>query len=112
MPPGLVSIAHSALMILDRALQYRAARLTRVGGHGIRISQSRKRGARGGVYEMTQQGVKDVEEIVPSTADESLSSVPTHVQPSSLLHANEAWLRQLEISTTSRASLSEMVPEQ
>jgi hypothetical protein len=56
------------------------------------------------VYEKAQQGVtKDVEEIVPSTADEPLSSKPTHVQPSSLLHANEAWLRQLEISTTPRA---------
>jgi hypothetical protein len=55
----------------------------------IRISQSRKRGARAGVYEKTQQGMKDVEEIVPSTADEPLSSEPTHVRPSSLLHANE-----------------------
>jgi hypothetical protein len=116
MPPGLVynwlAVAHSALVILDHALQYRAAptRVTRVGSN--RISQSRKRGARGGVYEKTQQGMKDAEEIVPSTADEPLSSEPTHVQPSSLLHADEAWLRQLEISTTPRASLSEMVPEQ
>jgi hypothetical protein len=114
MPRGLVynwlAVAHSALVILDHALQYRAARATRVGS--IRISQSRKRGARGGVYENTQQGMKDVEEIVPSTADEPLSSEPTHVQPSSLLRANEAWLRQLEISTTPRASLFEMVPEQ
>jgi hypothetical protein len=113
MPPGLVynwlAVAHSALVILDHALQYRAARVTRVGS--IRISQSRKRGARGGVYEKAQQGVKDVEEIVPSTADGPLSSEPTHVQPSSLLHANEAWLRQLGILTTPRASLSEMAPE-
>jgi hypothetical protein len=42
---------------------------------------------------------EDVEAIVPSTADEPLSSEPTHVQPSSLLHANEAWLRQLENSS-------------
>jgi hypothetical protein len=98
-------------VVLDHALQYRAARVTRVGS--IRISQSQKRGARGGVYEKAQQGVmKDVEEVVPSTADESLSSEPTHVQPSSLLHANEAWLRQLETPTTPRATLSEMVPEQ
>ncbi len=34
------------------------------------------------------------------------------VQPSSLLHANEAWLRQLEIASTPRTSFSEMVPEQ
>jgi hypothetical protein len=114
--PGLVynwlAVAHSALVILDHALQYRAApaRVTRVGSN--RISQSRKRRARGGVYEKTQQGMKDVEEIVPSTADEPLSSEPTHVQPSSLLYANESWPRQLEISTTPRATLSEMVPEQ
>jgi hypothetical protein len=114
MPPGLVynwlAVAHSALVILDHALEYRAAQVTRVGGN--RISQSRKLRALSGVYEKTQQGMEDVEEIVPSTADESLSSKPTHVQPSSLLHANEAWLRQLEISTTPRASLSEVVTEQ
>jgi hypothetical protein len=95
MPLGLVynwlAVAHSALVIPDHTPQYRAARATRVGS--IRISQSRKRGARGDV---SQQGVKDVEEIVPSTADEPLSSEPTH-EPSTLLHANESWLRQLEI---------------
>jgi hypothetical protein len=111
MPPGplynWLAVAHSALVILDHALQYRAAQVTRVGS--IRLSQSRQRGARGGVYEKTQEEVKDVEEIVPSTADEPLSSEPTHVQPSSLLHANEAWLRQLEIAATPRTSLSEMV---
>ena len=116
MPPGPVynwlAVAHSALVILDHALQYRAAQVTRAGS--IRVSQSLQRGARGGVYENMQEEVKDVdvEEIVPSTADEPLSSEPTHVQPSSLLHANEAWLRQLEIAATPRTSLSEMVPEQ
>jgi hypothetical protein len=55
--------------------------------------------------------VKDVEEIVPSTADEPLSSEPTFVQPSSLLRANEAWLRQLEIAATPRTSLFETVSE-
>jgi hypothetical protein len=68
---------------------------------------------RGGVYEKMQEEVKDVEGIVPSTADEPLSSeLLTHVQPSSLFHANEPWLRQLEIAATPRTSLSEMVPEQ
>ena len=116
MPPGplynWLAVAHSALVILDHALQYRAAQATRVAS--IRVSQSRQRGARGDVYEKTQEEVmvKDVEEIVPSTADEPLSSEPTHVQPGSLLHANEAWLRQLEIAATPRASLSEIVPEQ
>ena len=66
-----------------------------------------------GVYEKTQGVVKDVEEIVPSTTDEPLSSEPTHalVQPSSVLHANEAWLRQLEIVATPRTSLFETVSE-
>ena len=113
MPPGPVhswlAVVHSALVILDHALQYRAAQ---VGS--LRVSQSRQRGARSGVYEKTQEEVKDVEEMVSSTstADEPLLSEPTHVQPSSLLHANEAWLRQLEIAATPRTSLSEMVPEQ
>ena len=118
MPPGplynWLAVAHSALVILDHALQYRAAQATRAGS--IRVSQSRQRGARGDVYAKTREDsevtVKDVEEIVPSTADEPLSSEPTHVQPSSLLYANEAWLRQLEIAATPRASLSETVSEQ
>ena len=113
MPPGPVynwlAVAHSALVILDHALQYRAAQVTRVGG--IRVSQSRQRGARGGVYEKPQD-VKDVEEIVLSTGDEPLSSEQTHVQQSSLLHANEAWLGQLEIAATPRTSLSESIPGQ
>ena len=113
MPPGPVyswlAVAHSALVILDHALHYRAAQVARVGS--IRVSQNRKQGVRSGVYEKTQEEVKDVEEVVPLTAaDEPLSSEPTHVQPSSLLHANEAWLRQLEIAAIPRISLSEMVP--
>jgi hypothetical protein len=121
MPPGPVygwlAVVHSALVIIDHALQYRAAQVTR-GVGGIRVPQSRQRGVRGGGgYEKTQEEeevvvvVRDIEEMVPSTADEPLPSEPTHVQPSSLLHANEAWLRQLEIVATPRTSLSEMVPE-
>jgi hypothetical protein len=110
MPPGPVynwlAVAHSALVI---ALQCRAAQVTRVGS--VRVAQGPRRGARGGVYEGTQEEVKDVEEMVPSTADKLLSSEPTHVQPSSLLHANEAWLRQLEIAATPRTSLFETVSE-
>jgi hypothetical protein len=112
MPPGPVynwlAVAHSALVILDHALQYRAAQVT----GSIRVSQqSRQRGAPRGVYEKTQEEVKDVGEIVPSTADEPLSFESTHVQPSSLLHANEAWLRQLEIPATPRTSSFESVSE-
>ena len=113
MPPGPVynwlAVAHSALMILDRALQYRAAQVTRV--ESIRVSQSWQRGARAGVHEKTREEVKDVEVIVRSTADEPRSSGPTCVQSSSLLHANEAWLRQLEITATPRTSLFETVSE-
>ena len=61
------------------------------------------------MYEKTQEEVKDVEEKVPSTADEPLSSEPNSYP--TLLHPNEAWLRQLEIAVTPRTSLSEMVPE-
>jgi hypothetical protein len=42
---------------------------------------------------------------------EPLSSEPTFVQPSSLLHANETWFRQLEIVATPRISLFETVSE-
>ena len=115
MPPGPLynwsAVAHSALVILDHALQYRAAQVTRIGS--IPVSQRGAVARGGGVYENTQEEVKDVvEEIVPSTADEPLSTEPTHIQPSSLLHANEAWLRQLEITVTQPTSLSEMVSEQ
>jgi hypothetical protein len=100
MPPGPVhgwlAVVHSALVILDHALQYRAAQVTR-GVGSIRVSQSRQGGVRGGVYEKTQGEEEEVKD-----ADEPLSSEPTHVQPSSLLHANEAWLRQLEIAATPR----------
>jgi hypothetical protein len=106
-----LAVANSTLMILDHALQYRAAHVTRVGS--IRVSQSRERRAHGDVYEKTQEEVevKDIEEIVPSTAYEPLSSEPTHIQPSSLLYAHETWFRQLEIAATPRTSLSEMAPE-
>lgn len=110
MPPGPVynwlAVAHSALVILDHALQYRAAQ---VGS--IRVSQSRQRGTRSGVFEKTNGEVKDVEELLASTADEPLSSDPTFVRPSSLLHANKAWLRQLEIAATPQTSLLETTPE-
>lgn len=111
MPPGSVynwlAVAHSALAILDHALQYRAAQ---VGS--IRVSQVRQQGARGGVYEKTKDEVKDdVEELFASTADEPHSSDPTFVRPSSLLHANEAWLRQLKIAATPRTSSFETISE-
>ncbi len=112
MPPGSVynwlAVAHSALVILDHALLYRAAQVTRVG---IRVPRRRKRGACGGVSENWQEEAKEFEEQVASTADEPLPSRPTYVQPSSLLNANEAWLRQLEIAATPRTSLFETVSE-
>ncbi|KAH9970265.1 hypothetical protein BJV74DRAFT_262735 [Russula compacta] len=107
MPPGPVfnwlAVAHSALVILDHALQHRAAQVTRVGC--IRVSQSKER-ARS--VDEREPEAKDAEELV-KPADESHSLGPTHVQPSSLLHANEAWLRQLEIAATPLHSLSETV---
>jgi hypothetical protein len=110
MPPSPVynwlAVVHSALVI---ALECRAAQVIRVGS--VRASQGPQPGTRGGVHEKTQEEVKNVEEIVLSTADEPLSSEPTRVQPSSLLHANEAWLRQLEIAATPRTSLLETVSE-
>ena len=114
MPPGPVfnwlAVAHSALAILDHALQFRAAQVARVGG--IRASQSRQRarGSGGGIYESEKEAKDVVEELVTRIADESSSGL-TFVQPSSLLHANDAWLRQLEIAATPQLSLSETVSE-
>jgi len=94
MPPSPVfnwlAVAHSALVILDHALQHRAAQVARVGG--IRVSQSQER----------PSGLNEREQAT----DES-PPLPTYVQPSSLLHANEAWLRQIEITATPLASLLE-----
>jgi hypothetical protein len=113
MPPGPVfnwlAVAHSALVILDHALQFRAAQVARVGG--IRASQSLQRARDGGMYENGKEAKGVVKELVTRTADESPSG-PTYVQPSSLLHANDAWLSQLEIAATTKTSLPETVSEQ
>ena len=105
MPPSPVfnwlAVAHSAIVILDHALQHRAAQVARMGG--IRVSQSQNRTS--GLRE-SEQGGKAVEEIV-TPADEFPPLVSTYVRPSSLLHANEAWLRQIEIAATPLASLLE-----
>ena len=105
MPPSPVfnwlAVAHSALVILDHALQHRAVQVARAGG--VRVSQSQKRP--GAIHE-SEQGGKAVEELVTPT-DESPPPVSNHVRPSSLLHANEAWLRQIEITATPLASLLE-----
>ena len=114
MPPGpafnWLAAAHSALVILDHALQYRAAQVTRVGG--IRVSQSRQRVRSDGVYKngWEENDVAE-EQLVTPTADEPPSG-PTYVPPSTLLHANYAWLRQLEIAATPQTLLSETVFEQ
>jgi hypothetical protein len=119
MPPGPVfnwlAVAHSALVILDHALQYRAAQVTRVGA-SIRVSQSRQRAPRSGENGRQAKDVVEVEELVvtpPTTADAGEPpSGPTRVQPSSLGHANEAWLSQIGIAATPQTSLPEAIMEQ
>ena len=110
MPPSpafnWLAVAHSVFVILDHALEHRAAQVARVGG--IRVSESRKRA--NGLHESEQRG-KAVQELVTPT-DESPGPVSTYVQPSSLLRANEAWLRQIEITATPLASLLETFIEQ
>ena len=113
MPPGpafnWLAAAHSALVILDHALQYRAAQVTRVGG--IRVSQSRQRARSDGVYKngWEEKGVVE-EQLVTPTADEPPG--PSYVLANSLLHANDAWLRQLEIVATPQTPIPETVLEQ
>jgi aarF domain-containing kinase len=63
------------------------------------------------MYENGKEAKGVVKELVTRTADESPSG-PTYVQPSSLLHANDAWLSQLEIAATTKTSLPETVSEQ
>jgi hypothetical protein len=110
MPPGpafnWLAVAHSALVILDHALQHRAAQVTRVGGTRISQCQKRTRGP-----SESDRREKDEEELVTPT-DESPAQESTYVRPSSLLHANEAWLRQLEVAATPLASLLETILEQ
>ena len=110
MPPGpafnWLAAAHSALVILDHALQYRAAQVTRVGG--IRVSQSRQR-VRSDGNRWEDEGVAEGQPVTPT--DEP-SFGPTYVLPSSLLHANDAWLRQLERAATPQTPLPETVLEQ
>ena len=115
MTPGFTSnwlaVAHSALVIFDHALQFRAVQVTRIGG--LRVSQSQQRAQGGdhvGVYKNGQEAKEIVEEQVIPIADEP-SSGPTHVLPSSLVHANDAWLRQLEISATPQTPPPEPVSE-
>jgi len=81
-----LAVAHSARVILDHALQHRAVQVARIGV--IRISQSQKRTS--GLHE-NKQGGRALKELVTIT-DES-PPLPTYIQPSSFLHANEAWLR-------------------
>ena len=111
MPPGpafnWLAAAHSALVILDHALQYRAAQVTRVGG--IRVSQSRQRVRSNGNGWEEKDFVEG--QLVTTTTDEPPSG-PTYVLPSSLLHSNDAWLRQLERAATPQIPLPETVLEQ
>ncbi|KAI0270393.1 ABC1 family-domain-containing protein [Gloeopeniophorella convolvens] len=91
MPSGPVfnwlTVVHSGLQILDHALQYRTAQAARAGV--IRTSKGRKR---------SPEPFEDVVNVEPEA--ETSEPGPSHVaftQPSSLRHANEAWLRQLAI---------------
>ena len=77
MPPGRaynwLTVAHSALQVLDHALTYRAAQLQLT-----RVSQNQRRSQ--------------------NNQDDNRSEA--FVQQSTLFEANEAWLRQLQVRTT------------
>jgi hypothetical protein len=110
MPPGPVfnwlAVAHSALVILDHALQHRAAQVARVGG--IRVSQGQRR-ARG--LDKSEWRERDVEEPVAATDESRSQGSSAYVLPNSLSPANEAWLKQIEIAATPLASLLETMLE-
>jgi hypothetical protein len=78
MPPGRaynwLTVAHSALQVLDHALAYRAAQVQL-----IRVSQNQRRSQNNHNNEPTTH------------------SPEAFVQQSTLLEANEAWLRQLQV---------------
>jgi hypothetical protein len=94
MPPGRaynwLTVAHSALQVLDHALAYRAAQVQL-----IRVSQNQRR---------SQNNHGDNE---PTTH----SPTEAFVQQSTLLEANEAWLRQLQVRATPLPPLSWTVLE-
>jgi hypothetical protein len=110
MPPGPVfnwlAVAHSALVILDHALQHRAAQITRVGGIRVVQTQKQSRGLREG-----ERREKDEEEPAAATDESHSQGSSAYVLPSSLLHANEAWLKQIEVVATPLASLLNTVLE-
>ena len=88
MPPGRaynwLTVAHSALQVLDHAFAYRAAQLQL-----IRVSQNQR---------CSQNNQGD-------------SGPEAFVQQSTLLEANEAWLRQLQVRATPVSPLSSTVLE-
>ena len=111
MPPGpafnWLAVAHSALVILDHALQHRAAQIARVGGIRVAHGQKRSRGPREGELRGKDEG-----EPAATTTDESHSQGSSaYVLPDSLLHANEVWLKQIEVVATPLASLFKTVLE-
>jgi hypothetical protein len=110
MPPGPVfnwlAVAHSALVILDHALQHRAAQLTRVGGIRVVRGHKQPRGFREG-----ERREKDGGEPAATTDESHSQGSSAYVLPNSLLAANEAWLKQIEVVATPLASLLEKVLE-
>jgi hypothetical protein len=110
MPPGPVynwlAVAQSALVILDHALKHRAAQVARVGGIPSSQSQKRTRGP-----DESKQGEEDAKERVSTTDESHSQGSSTYVLPNSLLYANEAWLKQIEVVATPLASLLETALE-
>ena len=88
MPPGRaynwLTVAHSALQVLDHAFAYRAAQLQLT-----RVSQNQR---------CSQNNQGD-------------SGPEAFVQQSTLLEANEAWLRQLQVRATPLPPLSATILE-
>jgi hypothetical protein len=97
MPPrpafNWLTVAHSALQILDHALKYRATQvqLTRVST--ARVPQNQRHPHE--EYE-DSQGIGETAHSLPEA----------FVQQSSLLEANEAWLGQLRVAATPLPPLS------
>ncbi|KAI9451411.1 ABC1-domain-containing protein [Lactarius psammicola] len=99
MPPGpafnWLTVAHSALQVLDHALKYRAAQVQLTI---TRVSQNQQHSR-----EEHENNQRADEPATP--AHEPPSPPHAFVQQSSLLHANEAWLGQLQVAATPRPPL-------
>jgi hypothetical protein len=100
MPTGAVfnwlTVAHSALEILDHAAQYRAMQVTRVRGTTSYVSYSQRHPFN--VHDSEREAKHVDEQASPAGNPLTGTSPPTYIQPSYLPHTNESWPRLPQVA--------------